>query len=158
MTRVLVGLLMSLSAVAIAAEPIELYESFDELALGRVFLTPTQRQRLEVRRRTATADVVGSVSDDNTEPAAATAAPKPAAGYILRQSGQPLVWLDGEFRRTDASSIAAMRFPGAADVRIDVGSDVALDAVDSSSVPEGDRPEDPDTSAPMEADDARAQE
>ena len=104
-------------SVAVAAEPDAVYEPLSDLELGRVFLTPDERELLDRQRAAAVDDgrVLQPVSED-----AAVVAPrrKPAAGIILAEGGRPLVWVGGEFRRVDTASIEDIDFPAKPGIHI----------------------------------------
>ncbi|HWA37072.1 MAG TPA: hypothetical protein VG873_04345 [Burkholderiales bacterium] len=74
--------------------------------LGRLFLTPEQRQTLDARRKARLPD----------KPAAAVAAPTMRLdGYVKRSGGPSTVWVNGE--ATDDAS----RLPSSSDGRVGVG-------------------------------------
>lgn len=103
--------IMLIAPAAVAAD--DLYESLDNVRLGRLFLSPAERQTLEARRGDAA--YYEGVNNDGSEsgPAAVVESPRrPAAGYIVAGTGRPLVWVDGAFRRADASTVARLKFPG----------------------------------------------
>ncbi len=99
--------------VAALAEETAIYESLDDVEVGRVFLSPEQRDRLDQRRGKPEVRVT------NRGPAAAVSKTWPdAAGYIVSGNGESRVWSNGDFVAAD--KVSDVRFPG--DVRIRRGA------------------------------------
>ena len=117
---------MAIVLGCVAAAPVavadELYESLDDLTLGRIFLSQAERERLEARRGIVVdAASTGDASDEQApEPDQSPA--RPAAGYILARGGRALVWSDGAFRRV-TGHVDDVDFPGAGRIRIERASD-----------------------------------
>ena len=107
---------MLLSAAAVAEET-GVYESLDDVIVGRVFLSPEQRERLDQRRGKAPAP----------GPTSGVASGKPkkkmpdAAGYIVSSSGESRVWSNGDF--VVADEVSNVRFPGDVPVTREPASD-----------------------------------
>ena len=93
MARRLLALLLSLSALACAA---------DSAALGTLFFSPEERARLDRLRR------------GESEPAAAPAPGEASAvtGFVKRSDGRTTVWIDG-----NAVSVRGNQAPEAFDPR-----------------------------------------
>lgn len=90
-----------------AADDIDVYESLTDITIGRVFLSPEQRLRLDgMRGKTpsVTSADRGKSRQPNTR----------AAGYIVSSAGKLKVWSNGDFVASDDRG--QMRFPG--DVRV----------------------------------------
>ncbi len=120
-----VVLLAIIAGAAVAAEPDAIYQPASELPLGRVFLTPGDRERLDRQRAAAVDD--GPAPPAVSESGSGTAPPprNPAAGIILAKGGRPLVWVGGEFRRVDAASIEDIEFSAEPGIRIQAGPPTA---------------------------------
>ncbi len=98
---------------AALAEETAVYESLDDVEVGRVFLSPQQRERLDQRR--------GKPEVRATNPGRTAAVSKKwpdAAGYIVSSSGESRVWSNGDF--VAAEKVSDVRFPG--DVRVRRGN------------------------------------
>lgn len=93
-----------------AADDIQVYESLTDITIGRVFLSPEQRRRLD-ELRGKSSNVAGSRSADRGTPRTSSAN---AAGYIVGHSGKLKVWSNGDFVASDERG--QMRFPG--DVKV----------------------------------------
>ena len=105
--RYLVPIILSLVVCpALADDTVEIYESLDDVQLGRIFMSPDDRARLDARRAVSrSAPRIAQQADDtNTEPTV-TVPRKPAAGYIKSGSRKPLVWTNGEFQRAESSAV-----------------------------------------------------
>ena len=98
-----VGLLTAASALA---DDATFYESLDEVVVGRVFLSPEERARLDVRRGQAPV----ATGPAQAGPSPHKADRKDAAGYIVSSSGQTRVWTNGGF--VSGRSATSVRFPG----------------------------------------------
>ena len=110
--RLLPYVLLVVALPAIADEA-SVYESIEEIPIGRVFLTPGERRWLDANRH-----LPQRVASD--EPAQATdveeeVPPAIPAGYIINGSGETRRWRDGEFTQS-VDAPESMRFPD--DVRI----------------------------------------
>ena len=109
----IVTLLSVLAFAGTAADERQIYEDMTQIEIGRVFLSPAERDALEAKRRQSRSVADSrplTTSDTNRE---SSAEPKLAAGYIQRSGRAPSRYVDGEFVRSIA---APERFPG--DVRI----------------------------------------
>ncbi|MCG8378115.1 MAG: hypothetical protein MI865_01430 [Proteobacteria bacterium] len=100
-------------AVTTNAEESAVYESVDDITIGRVFLTPEQRRWLDANRgsRARASGFRESGSDDKKE-----LADENAAGYIIDSSGKSRAWSGSDFVKATSRQISEIRFPG--DVRI----------------------------------------
>lgn len=113
MSRLTLVLLILVSPACVAADVDEIYESLDNVRLGRLFLSPDERDVLEARRRLPTSDAIADSSGEASTAVAAEPPARPAAGIIVASGRQPLVWINGEFRRVESASVDTLRFPGA---------------------------------------------
>ena len=100
-----------LVATGVAAEEeSKVYESLDDVAVGRIFLSPAQRSSLDARRGkespVATANLPAATSMARHSP--------DAAGYILRSGGPSRVWSNGNF--VPARDVSGVTFPGDVEV------------------------------------------
>lgn len=101
------GLLVAIACTA-GAEPADIYESVDDIAIGRVFLTQAERRKLDERRTgpdhatTAKRNPAVTTRDEAAR----------AAGYIINSRGSRKAWSGDDF--VDASQVdtGTMRFPG----------------------------------------------
>ena len=87
------------------------YESLEHIHIGRVFLSPLERMRLDRDRHVE--------PPGKAEPRAAVERNEAvrsdrAAGYIISSSGRAQIWKDGDFVVTDVPS--SVQFPGHVDV------------------------------------------
>ena len=122
---VLLLLLLGLSSAAMADDS-AVYESFSGVTIGRVFLAPGDRDRLDERRLNPPAESAVDVSAAN-----GTAQPsrRPAsAGYIISSSGRARVWHDGDFVESAERAPQRMAFPGDVTVTRTVPEDTAGNA------------------------------
>ena len=106
------GIVMLLLAVAATAnaEDAFVYETFAGVEIGRVFLTPGDRDRLDERRLSQPAgDSASSETLDSDSP---KKVPRASAGYIISSSGRARVWLDGDFVEAPQKASQSLRFPG----------------------------------------------
>ena len=98
------------SAFSAEADGLEVYESLDEVTIGRIFLSPQERARLDERRGKAQQAVAGGA----TKAAPSRKSHPRASGYIVSSSGRTRVWSDGDFDSTGKAP--QMIFPG--DVKV----------------------------------------
>ena len=107
-TRLTIFLLLAgpLTMPAIAHED-GVYESLGHIPIGRIFLSPEERARLDKERGKAP---VQSGSARTTGNASARVTSKEAAGFIISGSGQTRVWNNGDF--VASASASDVRFPG----------------------------------------------
>lgn len=83
--------------------------------LGRLFLTPEQREALDARRRARLPDKPA---------AAATASPTTRVdGYVQRSGGRSTVWVNGQSVTEDAPDASARIARGAPGVSLRLGED-----------------------------------
>jgi len=99
-----------LSTTSVSAHEDGIYESLGHIPIGRVFLSPGERDQLDSIRMTGpkrASDVAPRVSQ--------SARPKnnKAAGYIISNSGTARVWKNGDFVAVATPNV---RFPGEIDV------------------------------------------
>lgn len=97
----------------IAEEQAEVYESLDDVKIGRIFLSPAQRSSLDARRGKAPVATEATVAERPAGTARISKSPD-AAGYILRSGGPTKVWSNGNFVPADDAS--AVTFPGDVEV------------------------------------------
>lgn len=117
MNRRLLFLLLLSGNCAVADNDVDLYETVDESRLGRIFLSATDRQRLERLRgiRTSSESMASSdaqISDPDGNSMVKPLASKPRSrgkGMIVSGDRSPLVWVDGKFRRQDGASVEQLR-------------------------------------------------
>lgn len=110
------------------AEESPVYESFDGITIGRVFLTQRERELLDVRRLQTPRQV--ERSNEQTSGAVQSETTRPSAGYIIGRDGRPKTWKDGDFVDSGSRSSSAMSFPG--DVKITRHVSLADDDNDDS--------------------------
>ena len=97
-----------LVAGPVAADDLKVYESIDDIEIGRVFLTTSERSQLD---RLRNAPVVAAASNDTPgEPAPTQETARPA-GFIQNTAGERQSWQGGDF--VSGARDAAIRFPGA---------------------------------------------
>ena len=87
-----------LSCAASPADEIDVYETLDDIVIGRVFLTPDERRALDARRRSGPASPDTSGTRDSPVKASPTA--RPGFGFIVLHDGTSSTWTNGDFRRT----------------------------------------------------------
>ena len=104
-TRIFAAVLIAdMLAMPAAAHENGVYESLGHIPIGRIFLSPDERARLDKTR-----------GEGPTRPAPVGSTParadnKDAAGFIVSDSGITRIWKDGDFVATASSG--DMRFPG----------------------------------------------
>lgn len=106
------GLFFALLIAVVVATPAiagedGVYESLNRIPIGRVFLSPEERARLDEIR------VKGPIDSASPQPVGkkpALASDENAAGFIVSDSGTTRVWKDGDFVAT--ASASDVRFPG----------------------------------------------
>lgn len=82
----------------------------DELALGRVFMTPLERETLDKLRKQKPVETIVTTTDQAVAPAVVKG--PIGAGYIMPSDGTAYEWSDGDFRRKERGDIDTARFPG----------------------------------------------
>ncbi len=112
--RFLIALLLLASFTA-AADESSVYESVDDISIGRVFLTPGERRWLDANRhltsQVATAGPAAVVeSEDDDTPDAEP------AGFIINSSGRAVRYRNGDFAPS-AVPPSTMRFPDDVEIR-----------------------------------------
>ena len=123
-TRLLTAVLIAgILVTPAAAQEDGVYESLGHIPIGRIFLSPAERARLdEIRdKRPARSAPTGRMP--------VRAYNKDAAGFIVSDSGIIRVWKDGDFVTT--ASPGDVRFPGRVHVASQTkppGSDDAAEA------------------------------
>ncbi len=138
--------MMFLSFAAIADENV-IYESFTDVSIGHVFMSPGQRQQLDMMRLHPERFVESGIQPSAGQPQQAKR-PLPA-GYIIVGSKRPQYWQDGDFIASGASgerSVTTMAFPG--DVKIirhAVAEKPAEDKANASVSASPETSSDPDT-------------
>lgn len=107
-TRLIISLLLAgLFATPATAHEDGVYESLGHIPIGRIFLSPEERARLDKVRGKAPAQSAGLKPGSE---ARARATNKDAAGFIISDSGRTRVWKNGDF--VAAASASDVRFPG----------------------------------------------
>jgi len=104
--------LIAMLSVALLATPAiahedGVYESLGHIPVGRIFLSPEERARLDKVRGKS------PVQSKETRPAGSSGNrvnDKDAAGFIVSDSGTTRVWKNGDFVET--ASVSNVRFPG----------------------------------------------
>ncbi len=111
MKRVLLILCCALPLVADAEDHApSVYESLDDVVIGRVFLSAEERQRLDATRGI---DPAGTPAASSTPVAAAPAAASaPAEGYIRAAGKAPRVFRDGNFVKASGKEPVRFRTEG----------------------------------------------
>jgi len=89
-----------------SAEESKFYESLADVEIGRIFLSPEERARLDARRGEAAAV---TVQNRPGEKGVANQFPD-AAGYIVSSSGRSRIWSKGGF--VTAEKVPQVTFPG----------------------------------------------
>ena len=86
----------------------------ENVDLGRVFMSPAERQQLDRLRKAAPAQISGQGSQTGKQISTAGPASNRTrpAGYIVPSNGAPYRWRDGDFQRTTRSDIDTSRLPG----------------------------------------------
>ena len=107
------ALLLLIVPVAYADTSI-VYESYDDVEIGRVFLSRGEREFLDARRHYSPSDIAAESAQDEDKPAAA--AKPPAAGFIIGPSGRSRVWKEGDFVEAAERATRSLTFPG--DIKI----------------------------------------
>ena len=111
------------SSATVIAEDAAVYETFSGVKIGRVFLAPGDRQRLDEQRlNPPAADVAGETTAEGTPE---TRRPVASAGYIISSSGRARVWHDGDFVESGRRAPRSMAFPGDVKVTRSVPEDAA---------------------------------
>lgn len=106
----LTGVTLLIVATSASADEPDVYESFAGIEIGRVFLAPGDRERLDRNRLNppAATQATGPEAERPPEQTRQVA----AAGYIISSSGRARVWQDGEFIESRHPSTDKMAFPG----------------------------------------------
>ena len=108
-----VVLLLSAPMLACASDD-AVYESFSGVKIGRVFLSPADREALD--RRRLNPPVRESDAHKSAAGSEQAQRSRASAGYIISASGRARVWRDGDFVVSDRRQPQKMAFPG--DVKI----------------------------------------
>ena len=97
------------TAAAAQADDTAIYESVDDIEIGRIFLTPEQRRWLDANRHAVaqSAGPANGVSDDKDQRDDAD-----AAGYIIGSNGKSRAWAGSDFVEASDRQIERLRFPG----------------------------------------------
>ena len=95
-------------AVPGSREPVDrpIYESIDGVVIGRVFLSPAERTRLDAARRGSPEQAERPATD------VASAVTSTAAGYIRVGGKAPAVFRDGRFVRAGDRPLPEPETPG----------------------------------------------
>ena len=112
--RYAIAIVLLALAVPAVADELDIYESIDDVTIGRVFLTPAERRWLDANRNVLVRErpVRRWRVDDapsGEEPAPAS---DPPAGFIINSSGAESRWSRGDFVDVDGRSVRSMQFPG----------------------------------------------
>ena len=105
------------------------YEALHHIPIGRVFLSSAQRTQLDRYRNTEPAATPTDVPLEETVEAKPD---RPAAGFIMSNSGTKHVWADGDFVKT--SSRREVHFPGDVEVERTSASSTPDDTTDEAAV------------------------
>ncbi len=119
----IIVLFASLMASPATAHEDGVYESLGHIPVGRIFLSPEERARLDKLRGKAPVQTSSSRSTGN---ASKRVYDKDAAGFIVSDSGTTRVWKNGDFVAT--SSASDVRFPG----QVRVASQAAAQDIDDN--------------------------
>ncbi|MDJ0749199.1 MAG: hypothetical protein QNJ11_06925 [Woeseiaceae bacterium] len=133
-------LIAAILATPAVAQEVGVYESLDRIPIGRVFLSPEERARLDEFRGKGPSE---SVSPKPAGRTPARASNDDAAGFIVSDSGKTRVWKNGDFVPT--ASASDVRFPRY--VRV-ASRPEAAEKADTDETDEND-------DAPVEVDDER---
>jgi len=104
------GYLLLCTSSALADEA-SVYESIDDIDIGPVFLSPAERERLDVERLRPPAET-STTADTVAVSAKNTPARKQAAGYIVSSSGSRREWSGNDFVATPTGEKSSSSFPG----------------------------------------------
>ena len=124
--RCFVVLALLFATSAAPADETVVYESFSGVKIGRVFLAPGDRERLDEWRLNPPAE--GTAGEPVAEGATAKPRALASAGYIISSSGRARVWRDGDFVESTRQAPQRMAFPGDVTVTRTVPEDAASSA------------------------------
>jgi len=141
MIRRVLTLLLIVFPLAVAADEGFVYESFSGVKIGRVFLSQSQREKLDARRLSSPGEG-GSGDEQSVDPAVA-ARKLPSAGFIIGRDGRSKVWKNGDFVDS-GGGIRSMTFPGDVTITRHVPADESAANVDGSATRDGE----PDNESP----------
>ena len=96
------------------------YESIDDIAIGRVFLSPAERQQLDAIRHLP-ADAASGPADPAAAPATASPVPK-GSGFIRVHGKAARVFKDGDFVTAAPGERVATEVPDGVIVRHEEGN------------------------------------
>lgn len=108
---IFVGLLFSFSISTVVADEQKVYESLEQITIGKVFFSPQQRAHLDEQR--APVPVFANTGSSGAKRRHKKAREN-AAGYISRSDGSSKVYANGEF--VTSSNSDTVIFPGAVKV------------------------------------------
>lgn len=92
------------------------YESVADLRIGRIFLTPAERRRLDQLRLAPPRSAGSAPVAVGVESAGATDRQRRPAGYIISSSGNRRTWTGDDFVASDGQGSLRTRFPGDVEV------------------------------------------
>ena len=97
------------ASAEVSADDIQpVYETGSKVVIGRVFLSRSERQRLDELRSRPQVVANGVVEQTESTPQRRTQ----PAGFIRRSSGPARVWRDGDFVAADPAARQQIAFPG----------------------------------------------
>lgn len=108
------ALLLLVTTVRAWADESDVYESVAEIDIGRVFLTPSERDRLDLQRLRPEVD--SSLPLAKSDDARPVRRRKKPAGYILSSRGSRQEWSGNEFVEFSNAAPRPSEFPG--DVKV----------------------------------------
>ena len=112
-TRALLAAALLTACHLAAADADFVYESYDGVTLGRVFLSQAERDWLDARRHARPAGTTKSGAKSDT--GSANKASR-AAGYMTGPDGRLRVWRHGDFVESASTAPGDMAFPGDVEV------------------------------------------
>ncbi|MEO1202952.1 MAG: hypothetical protein AAFX10_09600 [Pseudomonadota bacterium] len=92
------------------------YESVADIRIGRIFLTPAERRRLDQLRLAPPRSAGGAPVAAGVESTGTGDRQRRPAGYIISSSGKRRTWTGDDFVASDGRASISTRFPGDVEV------------------------------------------
>lgn len=124
-------IMLLLFSASVAADDSSVYETITHVSIGRVFLTPDERRRLDAARKQGlpSASMSGTAAGDSNE----AETPSNAAGYIVSSNGKARRWLNGDFVEAQNSPTSSTRFPGDVKIVRHIAETIEPDSTDAEA-------------------------
>lgn len=106
----LAGILLLVLGTSAVADNSRVYESYDGVTIGRVFLSPAERDYLDARRHLKPGPAGAEPGPDSSEDGDDKT--PPPAGFIVGPNGKSKVWKEGDFVDAGTRTTQTMAFPG----------------------------------------------